>query len=84
MAKSLLASMSITQAGKAHCCRFNKKHQFSKGDWRLTLKVDRDELHYCLLCARSFLAKDVKRITDLQADVEKLLAATSNSEAEND
>jgi hypothetical protein len=68
--KSLIVSMDITSAGKAHACRHNSTHQFQKGDPRLTIKVDGDEHHYCLTCARAFLVKDIERLQKLLADVE--------------
>ncbi len=39
-----------------------------KGDHRLTIKSDGDEHHYCVGCAKTFLAADIKR---LQALLEK-------------
>ncbi|TRZ53142.1 hypothetical protein D4S03_02260 [bacterium] len=70
--KSLLVSMEITVAGKAHNCRFNKGHRIEKGVSRLTVNPDQ---HYCLPCARSFIAKDLQRLQSLLADVNRLLTA---------
>jgi hypothetical protein len=50
--KSLLVTMEITAAGRAHNCRYNKRHRLEKGVKRLTIKSDGDEHHYCLACAK--------------------------------
>jgi hypothetical protein len=71
--KSLLVSMAITQAGRAHDCRFNPDHRISKGTNRLTIKDDGDEHHYCLECARAFLARDLIRLQDFNDKVSQLL-----------
>jgi hypothetical protein len=62
--------MEWTQAARAHDCRYNKNHRLEKGYRRLTIKSDGDEHHYCLACAKTFLAADIKRLQTLleQAD----------------
>ena len=70
--KSLIVSMEITTAGRAHDCRYNKNHRLEKGDRRLTVRSDGDEHHYCLACAKVFLAKDVERLRTFLAEVEAL------------
>jgi len=74
--RSLLVSMSWSIAGRAHDCRYNKKHRLAKGDRRLTIKSDGDEHHYCVACAKSFFEHDLKKLRELyeQADVEKAIA----------
>jgi hypothetical protein len=63
--RSLIVSMEWTRAGRAHDCRFNKNHRLEKGDHRLTIKSDGDEHHYCVACAKTFLAADIKRLQAL-------------------
>ena len=70
--KSLIVSMEITTVGRAHDCRYNKRHRLEKGDRRLTVRSDGDEHHYCLECAKVFLRKDVERLRQLLAEVEAL------------
>ena len=72
-AKSVLVSMTITVAGRAHNCRFNDKHRIEKGVSRLTIKQDGDEHHYCLRCAQVFLAKGLERLGEIQTSVDGLL-----------
>lgn len=71
--KSLLVSMEITVAGRAHNCRFNDEHRIQKGQSRLSVKVDGDEHHYCLACAHSFLLRDMDRLQDFLSAVNRLL-----------
>jgi hypothetical protein len=54
--------MEWTEAGRAHDCRFNKKHRLEKGQRRLTVRADGDEHHYCVTCAKAFLAADIVRL----------------------
>ena len=72
--RSLIASMDWTHAARAHDCRHNKNHRLEKGDRRLTIKSDGDEHHYCVACAKTFLAADIKRLQTLleQADAAAL------------
>jgi hypothetical protein len=68
--RSLLVRMQWTTAGRAHDCRYNKRHRIEKGHRRLTIKSDGDEHHYCVPCAKSFFEHDLKRFQTLyeQAD----------------
>ncbi len=70
--KSLIVSMGITTAGRAHDCRNNKNHRLEKGVKRLTIRADGDERHYCLACAKTFLANDIGRLQALLRGVEAL------------
>ncbi len=72
--KSLIVSMEITAAGRAHNCRQSGSHRIEKGVKRLTIKSDGDEHHYCLDCAKSFLAKDIERLQALLAEAEAAAA----------
>jgi hypothetical protein len=70
--KSLLVTMEITAAGRAHNCRYNKRHRLEKGVKRLTIKSDGDEHHYCLACAKAFMASSADRLAALRAEVDAL------------
>lgn len=70
--KSLIVSMEITTAGRAHNCRHNDAHRIEKGVRRLTVKSDGDEHHYCLNCATGFLVKDVERLQAVLTEVRSL------------
>lgn len=68
--RSLIVSMEITVAGRGHNCRQSDRHRIEKGMKRLTVNSDGDQHHYCLACARTFLAKDVERLQALRAEIE--------------
>jgi hypothetical protein len=67
--RSLLVSMEITAAGKSHNCRHNESHRIAMGARRLTISSDGDKHHYCLDCARGFLAKDIDRLKALLNEI---------------
>jgi hypothetical protein len=77
--RSLLVSMEFTAAGRAHNCRHNSSHRIQKGDSRLTIRSDGDEHHYCLICGKTFLAKDVQRLQALLLEAEALSSKTEVS-----
>lgn len=72
MLKSLLVSMELSVAGRAHGCRHNKNHRVEKGEPRLSIKVDRSHHHYCLACARKFMAASLHRLNELNDSVNAL------------
>ena len=76
--KSLIVSMEITTAGRAHNCRQSDQHRIKKDMHRLTVKSDGDEHHYCLPCAAAFLAKDVDRLQSLLAHAKALAGSVAS------
>ena len=70
--RSLILKMEITTVGRAHDCRYNKRHRLEKGQRRLTIYTDGDKQHYCLACAKLFLRNDVQRLRQLLAEAEAL------------
>lgn len=69
--KSLTKSLSITQAGRAHNCRSNKKHRILRGESRLTVKEGSDELNYCLTCAAKFIDAAIDELNELRGTLPK-------------
>jgi len=69
--RSLIVSMEWTQAGRAHDCRNNKDHRVEKGQWRLTVRSDGNDHHYCVRCAKTFLAADIQRLQGLLEQAER-------------
>lgn len=65
--KSLLKTVAVTVAERRHTCRHNEGHVILKGDKRLTVTEDRSKQHYCLTCARSFIARDLGRLGEIQS-----------------
>ncbi len=78
--KSLIKNVSITQAGKAHSAAHNKKYRFTKGEYRLTVKEDRDESHYPLAIAEVCITSSIKRLEELLTEV-RLLQSSSGEDA---
>jgi len=69
--------MEITIAKRTHSCRQNERHRIEKGAPRLSVREDGNDHHYCLPCAESFLAKDIKRMQALLNEVQTHLARTT-------
>lgn len=70
--KSLTKNISITQAGRAHSASHNKKYRFTKGEYRLTVKEDRDESHYPLSVAEQCLERSIKHLEGILSEVRSL------------
>ena len=75
--RSLIVSMTITNAGRAHSCRQNDAHKIVKGDARLTIKSDGDDHHYCLSCAQKFLEADIVNLRRSLDDIKALQVSVS-------
>lgn len=65
--KSLIIQARIDTAGKAHDCQANALHRVNKGDLRLKVRNGRSWDHYCRACAETIIARDIRKLTDLQA-----------------
>jgi len=68
--KSLVVPLSVDQALKRHVCQHNDKHVIAKGDLRLKIAVGRSYEHYCVPCARKFIAHGVERLIELDKELE--------------
>jgi hypothetical protein len=73
--KSVLVTMSFTEAGSSHDCRADESHRIKKGVKRLTISEDRAKLNYCLPCAKKFIELGIERLTKMQSDISALLNA---------
>ena len=73
--KSLLKSSSISVSGRLHRCKKSKTHQLPKGAVLLVIKEGRDNLHYCDVCAKKFIATARRRLDELELELERALAA---------
>ena len=63
--RSLVTSVQIDQAGKAHNCQGNSRHRINKGDSRLKVPTDGSPDHYCLDCARKIVERDLAKLEEL-------------------
>jgi hypothetical protein len=68
-ARSLLRSLAVGTAGRRHACKTNKDHVLVKGDMMLVVKIDRDEFHYCVDCALTFIATARTKLTALESEL---------------
>lgn len=60
--RSLVTTVQITSAERAHNCQGNANHRIVRGERRLTVKKDRALEHYCLDCGRQILERDATKI----------------------
>lgn len=67
--KSLLKTINITTAGKAHNCRANKSHKIVKGDKRLTIKEGQSVCNYCIDCGRHFVGLSMDKLKLLSEEI---------------
>ena len=75
--KSLVKNLTITKAGRAHSGSHNKQYRFAKGEYRLTVKEGRDESHYPLDVAETYLRESIQKLSGLLSKVENLRAQDS-------
>jgi len=81
--KSLLKNITVTQAGKAHSAAHNKKYRFTKGEFRLTVKEDRDESHYPLSVAETYIVEAINHLEALLAQVKSHRVPPQESQEQN-
>jgi hypothetical protein len=63
--RSLVETVEITVAKKAHDCQGNSGHRIVRGDRRLAVKEGRGWEHYCIACGRRMLERDAAKIAGL-------------------
>lgn len=64
--KSIIWSVEVDEAMKAHNCQHNRKHRLERGDKRLSVSKDRSVEHYCRACALEILARDIQKLQALE------------------
>lgn len=65
--KSLICQVGVDIAGKSHNCQANSSHRIAMGEVRLKVRNGRSWDHYCTDCAKRIIARDIARLTALQA-----------------
>jgi hypothetical protein len=73
--KSLLPSVVVDEAQRAHNCQHNAGHRLEHGDKRLRVRVERTHEHFCTTCALSIIERDIVK---LQALRDQLLGGLSD------
>lgn len=64
--KSLIETVRIEIALKAHNCQANQAHRVNKGDVRLKVRDGLGWAHYCKDCALKIIAKDIEKLNRLK------------------
>ena len=64
--KSILISVQIDQAKKAHNCQANTRHRIERGDTRLNVRSGRSWDRYCISCAKTIIQRDIAELQELQ------------------
>jgi hypothetical protein len=62
--------MQVDRAQRAHNCQHNAAHRIQSGDKRLKVPKERSHEHYCVACAKSFIANGIARLEDLRREIE--------------
>jgi hypothetical protein len=65
--KSLVSGVRVDVAERAHNCQANERHRIQRGDIRLKVRNGRSWDHYCRACADTIIARDIQKLTILQA-----------------
>ena len=64
--KSLIGSVKVDVALRAHNCQANARHRVERGDVRLKVRNGRSWNHYCRECASAIISRDIAKLTALQ------------------
>lgn len=67
--KALIKRISIDTAERAHRCRSNKNHLIARGDKRLKIIEGRAKMHYCIACAKKFIAIDTEKLNNIASQL---------------
>ena len=65
--KSLVVQVRVDTALHSHNCQGNAKHRIQMGDVRLKVRNGRSWDHYCRACAETIIARDIAKLTSIQA-----------------
>ena len=65
--KSLVLSVQIDVAERAHNCQASDKHRIVRGDARLKVRNGRSWDHYCRSCADIMITRGIEKLTKLQS-----------------
>lgn len=63
--RSLVTTVEINVAQRAHNCQGNANHRLARGDRRLAVKNERGWDHYCLACGTRILERDAVKIASV-------------------
>lgn len=67
--KKLTKRLLVDIALHSHGCHNNKNHQIIKGTKRLKVIEGRSEQHYCIECAKKFLATGIEELGKISSQL---------------
>jgi hypothetical protein len=67
--KTLVKSISVDDAQRAHSCQHVSSHRVLKGEKRLKLKVNRTYEHFCITCALQIIEADIQKLQRIRDQV---------------
>ncbi|MDF2647440.1 MAG: hypothetical protein K0Q73_3245 [Paenibacillus sp.] len=60
--KTLIKSITVDDAQRAHSCQHIPSHRVLQGEKRLKLKVNRSFEHFCTVCALQIIEADIQKL----------------------
>lgn len=60
--KSIVQRSEVDEAQKAHNCQHNENHRLQRGDKRLKVWNGRSADHYCVVCGRDIIQRDIAKL----------------------
>jgi hypothetical protein len=68
--KSLIIRVDIDHAKHSHNCQANERHRISMGEPRLKIRSGRSWDHYCMICARAIVDRDLAKLQQLATSLQ--------------
>ena len=63
--KTLVDTVKVENALRAHNCQANNKHRIQKGEIRLAVKNQRSWNYYCKTCGENIISRDIEKLQAL-------------------
>jgi len=63
--KTILQSIEVDEAKRAHNCQHNAAHRLECGDKRLKVKNQRSCEHFCCACGLEIIARDMAKLKEI-------------------
>ena len=70
--KSLILSVNVDHAKRAHNCQANSRHRIQKGDKRLNVRNGRSWDRYCWDCSQKMIEFGQAKLFDLKDELGNL------------
>ena len=64
--KSLVITVRVDRAERAHNCRSRGGHRIERGEVRLKVRNGMGWIHFCRSCAENIIARDLEKLRALQ------------------